>query len=130
MADGDTMQEVWAKIVRREGYFRAVIIQSRGNVAGRCSQKCNNPRVTRRFESCVRLDGFCGGACAECVWQSHGRLCGHHDDNQPSTSSDDSDDSDDESGSDDEGGSDMEVKEEPAVIDPWRNAQVIGSDSE
>lgn len=136
------MQLAWAKIIRRESYFRAVIVQSRGNVAGGCSQKCGRASTNRRFEACVRIDGYQGGACAECVWQSHGARCDHHDDNQPSDSDDDDSDDEDydseDEDDDDEARSQREdsesygpgVKIEPDVIDPWRNAMVVDSDSE
>lgn len=67
-----------AKIVRREGYFRAVLVQSRGRLmATACSQRCGGGPGAIPFEECRTVAGFQAGACGSCVWQSHGARCQH-----------------------------------------------------
>ncbi len=77
-ADLADLRNVAAHIVRRESYFRAILVQSRGTVVRRCPQKCGNPNASPKFRHCVRLRDYQAGACAECVWQSHGARCAHH----------------------------------------------------
>ncbi len=76
-ADVDELRFLIARIIRRESYFRAILVQSRGQHVYRCPQKCGNPNAANKFRHCVRLGDYQGGACAECVWQSHGNRCGH-----------------------------------------------------
>ena len=74
------VQEFIAKIIRRERYFRAVLVQSRGvRPAHDCQERCGRAsRGTKPFVECRVLAGFQGGACAACVWQSHGIRYDHH----------------------------------------------------
>ncbi|KAI0192096.1 hypothetical protein EV127DRAFT_492298 [Xylaria flabelliformis] len=75
----DNLADAQAKFVRREGYFRALLVQSRGTiVAAPCA---DGPRGGCRshngspFGTCRRVPNFQGGACAACVWRSHGARC-------------------------------------------------------
>ncbi|KAI1345304.1 hypothetical protein F5Y01DRAFT_300875 [Xylaria sp. FL0043] len=76
---GDNLADAQAKFVRREGYFRALLVQSRGAVAA--APCADGPRGGCRshngapFGACRRVPGFQGGACAACVWRSHGACC-------------------------------------------------------
>jgi hypothetical protein len=68
-----------AKIVRREGYFRALLVQSRGAVqATACAHRCGGGPGPTPFEECRTLPGYQGSACGSCIWQSHGIRCDHH----------------------------------------------------
>ncbi|KAI1172689.1 hypothetical protein F4777DRAFT_601312 [Nemania sp. FL0916] len=77
---GEDVRALCAKIIRREGYFRAVLVQSRGQVSPACANKCGSERGggTFPFRECRTLPGFQDGACGSCVWHSHGRKCTHH----------------------------------------------------
>ncbi|KAF1980265.1 hypothetical protein BU23DRAFT_625445 [Bimuria novae-zelandiae CBS 107.79] len=68
-----------AKIIRREGYFRAVLVQSRGVLRAGCPQRCGGGPGALPFVECRTVADFQGGACGSCVWQSRGARCGHHD---------------------------------------------------
>lgn len=72
-----TDMRLWiAKLVRREGYFRALLVQSRGRLVGTpCRHRCGGNTGPSPFTECRRLAGFQGGACGSCVWQSHGARC-------------------------------------------------------
>ncbi|KAH9427717.1 hypothetical protein MCOR02_011949 [Pyricularia oryzae] len=74
----EEIRHLFATIIRRESYFRAVLIQSRGRTAVRCPSKCGNANASPKFRHCVRLPPYQNGACAECVWQSRGAQCSHH----------------------------------------------------
>ncbi|KAI6351093.1 hypothetical protein MCOR25_010153 [Pyricularia grisea] len=81
-----------ARILRRESYFRAILVQSRGHNSRRCPQKCGNPNASPKFRHCVRLRDYQDGACGECVWQSHGARCAHSGSGSVSGGSDAGDD--------------------------------------
>lgn len=63
--------------VRREGYFRALLVQSRGEVMPGCDQRCGCSGGSLPFLECVRVPDFQDGACGSCVWQSRGLRCDH-----------------------------------------------------
>ncbi len=52
-----------ANCFRRESYFRAILVQSRGVRVRRCLQRCGNDRTTPRFRECVRLNDYRDVAC-------------------------------------------------------------------
>ncbi|GJC83446.1 hypothetical protein ColLi_06284 [Colletotrichum liriopes] len=95
------IQQFIAGIIRRQGYFLAILVQSRGRAAIACGNKCATT-ANPRFQGCFRIPTFQGGACAECVWQSHGARCTHRGRNVDS--SDDPDEGGDDSDSSDNGG--------------------------
>ncbi|KAF2726444.1 hypothetical protein EJ04DRAFT_530272 [Polyplosphaeria fusca] len=67
-----------AKIVRREGYFWTLLVQSRGAVhATACAQRCGGGLGAVPFKDCRMLPGYQRGACGSCIWQSHGSRCQH-----------------------------------------------------
>ncbi|KAI1165834.1 hypothetical protein F5B18DRAFT_608865 [Nemania serpens] len=77
----ETPMELFVRILRREGYFRALalLVASRGLGVAPCGNKCGNGRQSPRpFRSCVVLAGFQENACASCVWHSHAARCRHH----------------------------------------------------
>ncbi|KAK0714104.1 hypothetical protein B0T26DRAFT_874062 [Lasiosphaeria miniovina] len=76
-ADRASVHFLFARIIRRESYFRALLVQSRGTRVRPCPEKCGNPNASPKFRHCVRVPSFQGGAYAECVWQSHGSRCSH-----------------------------------------------------
>ncbi|KAK6208351.1 hypothetical protein QIS74_00958 [Colletotrichum tabaci] len=90
---GEDVSFLLAKIIRREGYFRAVLVQSRGQAVNACPQKCGRGAGTLRFRACTRIATYQNGACAECVWQSHGARCQHY--GRGSYDNDDDDDDED-----------------------------------
>ncbi|KAF2965886.1 hypothetical protein GQX73_g7702 [Xylaria multiplex] len=57
----DVLADVQAKLIRREGYFRAILVQSRGLMTPSCS---DGPRggcrhhVGAPFSGCCRVPGF------------------------------------------------------------------------
>ncbi|GKT51603.1 uncharacterized protein ColSpa_11784 [Colletotrichum spaethianum] len=61
-----SVQQFVASIIRRQGYFLAVLVQSRGRAAIACGNKCATTD-SPRFRQCTRIPTFQGGACAECV---------------------------------------------------------------
>ncbi|KAH8749328.1 hypothetical protein F5883DRAFT_687911 [Diaporthe sp. PMI_573] len=64
----ETHMDIIAKILRREGYSRAILIQSRGQVQVRCVNRCaRHERLELKFRECRTVNGFMGGACGECV---------------------------------------------------------------
>ncbi|KAI0859987.1 hypothetical protein F4860DRAFT_480591 [Xylaria cubensis] len=79
VSSSDNLADVQAKLIRREGYFRVLLVQSRGPiVAHACT---DGPRSGCHisggspFGACRRVAGFQGGACGSCVWRSHGARC-------------------------------------------------------
>jgi hypothetical protein len=68
-----------AKLIRREGYFRALLVQSRGVLQGTpCARRCGGNTGPSPFTDCRTVAGFQGDACGSCVWQSRGAQCNHH----------------------------------------------------
>ncbi|KAI6384198.1 hypothetical protein MCOR23_011803 [Pyricularia oryzae] len=72
------IRHLFATIIRRESYYRAVLIQSRGRTAVRCPSKCGNPNAFPKFRHCVRLPPYHNGACAKYIWQNRAAQCSHH----------------------------------------------------
>ncbi|KAI6415038.1 hypothetical protein MCOR21_011527, partial [Pyricularia oryzae] len=64
------IRHLFATIIRRENYYRAVLIQSRGRTVIRYPSKCGNPNAFPKFRHCVRLPPYHNGAYAECIWQN------------------------------------------------------------
>ncbi|PSR77835.1 hypothetical protein BD289DRAFT_137650 [Coniella lustricola] len=66
----EDLRRLTARILRREGYFRAILVHSRGHPSNSpCANKCaRNNGVP--FSGCVRLPDFQDGACSACVWAS------------------------------------------------------------
>ncbi|KAI6570827.1 hypothetical protein MCOR06_011854 [Pyricularia oryzae] len=64
------IRHLFATIIRRESYYRAILIQSRGRIAVRCPSKCGNPNAFPKFRHCVRLPPYHNGACVKCIWQN------------------------------------------------------------
>jgi hypothetical protein len=75
----DVDLRLWvAKVVRRQGYWLAVLVQSRGVQVANCGHRCSRAGGGVPFMECVRHAGTQGGACGACIWQSHGAQCEHH----------------------------------------------------
>ncbi|RWA11937.1 hypothetical protein EKO27_g3183 [Xylaria grammica] len=80
VARSDVLADVQAKLIRREGYFWAILVQSRGFVVPACRDGARGGCLSHSgapFTSCRRVPGFQGGACGACVWRSHGARCSH-----------------------------------------------------
>lgn len=75
----NTDLDLWcAKAIRREGYFRAILVQSRGALVQACPQRCGRGAGgASPFTECRALATYQNGACGSCVWQSHGKRCEH-----------------------------------------------------
>ncbi|KLU82756.1 hypothetical protein MAPG_01825 [Magnaporthiopsis poae ATCC 64411] len=123
------VMDMVARIVRRESYFRAVLIHSRGQpAASRCANRCASLNSVPRFLECVRIPGFQGGACSSCIWQSHGSRCAHT--RLPPPADNDEDDDDDEDDEDDEDDDDDGSEDDRARVPVSRridNAGLAGS---
>ncbi|KAI1809288.1 hypothetical protein GGS20DRAFT_590796 [Poronia punctata] len=65
-------------------------------VAGPSAHAHNKVCSPLPFRDCRHLPGYQNGACASCVYQSHGRRCTHFVD--PAAANDDNDDDDDDEG--------------------------------
>ncbi|KAI0421057.1 hypothetical protein F5X98DRAFT_329963 [Xylaria grammica] len=80
VARSDVLADVQAKLIRREGYFRALLVQSRGVVVPVCREGARggcHHHGGAPFFSCRHVPGFQGSACGACVWRSHGARCSH-----------------------------------------------------
>lgn len=66
------------KILTRQGYLNAILIESRGSRTEVCTQYANN--LNRGpFANCTRVQGRFFGACSNCEWRSHRRRCSLYD---------------------------------------------------
>ncbi|KAL5430874.1 hypothetical protein PMIN07_012586 [Paraphaeosphaeria minitans] len=74
---GTNLQRWAARVVRREGYWQAVLIQSRGQVQNEpCAHSCGTANAGNRvFLDCRAIPGYKSGSCGACVWKSHGARC-------------------------------------------------------
>ncbi|KAI6498672.1 hypothetical protein MCOR11_003794 [Pyricularia oryzae] len=66
----EEIRHLFATIIRRESYYRVVLIQSRGRTAVRYPSKCGNSNAFPKFRHCVRLPPYHNGACVKCIWQN------------------------------------------------------------
>jgi hypothetical protein len=57
-----------AKVVRCQGYWLAVLVQSRGVQVANCGYRCARAGGGVPFMECVRYAGTQGGACGACIW--------------------------------------------------------------
>ena len=71
------LRRLFAQIIRPEGYFRTLLIQSRGTVQANYSKKCAKSS-SHKFLDCRTIPGFYRGAYTEYVWQSHGARCDYY----------------------------------------------------
>ena len=130
IADSNTIQLAWAKLIRQESYFYAIIIQLRNNEASHYPQKYGNYRVTYYTKACVHINGFYSGAYTKYIQQLYGNCCGYYNGNQPS----DLKNKDNKSYNLDNNNkknnlnntcSNASIKIEDLVINSWYNTQVI-----
>ena len=78
-------------VVRRDSYFNATLIQSRGDrTAPPCTRCARNPG-RGPFVHCVRAPGHFDGCCGNCKWPDYARQCSYHGRDGPVVISSDED---------------------------------------
>ena len=71
------LRRLFAQIIRREGYFRALLIQSRGTVQANYSEKYVKSS-SYKFLDCRTIPSFYRSACTKCVWQLYSARCNYY----------------------------------------------------
>ena len=82
MADSNTIQLTWAKLIWRESYFYIIIIQLYSNEASCCFQKYSNYWVTCYIKAYIYINRFCSGAYTKYIQQLYSNYYGYYNGNQ------------------------------------------------